>query len=264
MKLMIEKAQQSNALKTTRDAFKAYGKAIDYFPGVQTWFARIKEYALIKNVIVEHYIISSGLKEMVEGSSIGKYFKKIFACSFLYNNNDVAVWPGRVVNCTSKTQYLFRINKGIDDDTDTVKLNEYVSHEDRPVPFSRMIYIGDGTTDVPCMRLVKEQGGHSIAVYKPKARKSKATADKLFADHRVNFIAPAVYTAGSPLETLVERIIDKCASDFALERYGKKCKPRAKTGRNCDRHDRSVQEIEYDGISDGIAVDTSTEATQGS
>ena len=154
------------------------------------------------------------------------------------------------MNCTSKTQYLFRINKGIEDDSDTVRLNEYVKHEDRPVPFSRMIYVGDGTTDIPCMRLVKEQGGFAIGVYKPKSNKSKHIADKLFVDGRVNFIAPADYTDNSVFDQLIKRIIDQIQYAYELEKYGKKCVPRNEKKnadiRNCDF--QSVKEtslVEY-------------------
>lgn len=251
MKKMIDKAKLPGSnLKTTRSAFQEYGKTIDFYPGVKDWFSRINQYGRKHGVAVKHYIISSGLKEMVEGSEIGKFFTKIYACTFLYDTNDVAEWPAQVVNCTSKKQYLFRINKGIEDDSDTVRLNEYVKHEDRPVPFSRMIYVGDGTTDIPCMRLVKEQGGFAIGVYKPKSNKSKHIADKLFVDGRVNFIAPADYTDNSVFDQLIKRIIDQIQYAYELEKYGKKCVPRNEKKnadiRNCDF--QSVKEtslVEY-------------------
>lgn len=243
MKKMIDKAKLPGSnLKTTRTAFREYGKAIDFYPGVKDWFVRINQYGKAHGVMVKHYIISSGLKEMVEGSEIGKFFTKIYACTFLYDTNDVAEWPAQVVNCTSKTQYLFRINKGIEDDSDTVRLNEFVKHEDRPVPFNRMIYVGDGTTDIPCMRLVKEQGGFAIGVYKPKSNKNKQVADKLYSDGRVNFIAPADYTDNSLFDQLVKRIIDKIQYAYELEKYGKKCVPRPEK-KNVEIQNRNLKEI---------------------
>ncbi len=229
MKMMLEKVKsRENNLQSTRKALQDYGKSINFYEGVREWFGRINGYGHTHGVKVQHYIISSGLKEMVEGSAIGKEFSKIYACTFLYDSNGVAEWPGQVVNCTSKTQYLFRINKGIDDDSDTKRLNEFVKQEDRPVPFSRMVYIGDGTTDIPCMRLVKEQGGFSIAVYRPKSAKGRQTADKLYADGRVNFVVQADYRENAPLDELVQKIIGKIESDYCLEAYGKRINPKAK------------------------------------
>lgn len=228
MKLMVDKARQpGNDLKATKNAFEEYGKDIKFFKGVENWFSRIKKYGKVKGVNVEHYIISSGLKEMVEGSLIGKAFTKIYACSFLYDKHGLAEWPGQVVNCTSKTQYLFRINKGIEDDSDTVLLNSYVKPEDRPVPFSRIVYIGDGSTDIPCMRLVKDLGGYSIAVYKPRSQEKKTVAEKLYSDKRVNYIAPADYSEGSNLDELLKRIIDRIVSDYHLEKLSRRLNPQA-------------------------------------
>lgn len=242
MKLMLEKVRsRGNNLKSTRKAFQDYGKSITFYEGVREWFGRINEYGNARGLKVQHYIISSGLKEMVEGSSIGREFSKIYACTFLYDSNGVAEWPAQVVNCTSKTQYLFRINKGIDDDSDTKRLNEFVRQEDRPVPFTRMVYIGDGTTDIPCMRLVKEQGGFSIAVYRPKS-KGKHTADKLYRDGRVNFIAQADYRENAPLDGLVKAIIDKIESDYRLEAYGKRINPRPQFD-NCEKRDRDFKKV---------------------
>ncbi len=224
MRMMIEKSYHS--LKTTKDAFRDYGKSIAFYEGVKEWFERINKYGREHNILVQHYIISSGLKEMVEGSEIGRFFTKIYACSFLYDKNEVAYWPAQVVNCTSKTQYLFRINKGIEDDSEIVQLNAFVKPEDRPVPFTRMVYIGDGSTDIPCMRLVKEKGGFSVGVYRPRSQKHKSIADKLYEEGRVNYIAPADYREGSILDILIKRILDKIECDYELDKQGRECKPR--------------------------------------
>ncbi len=221
MKMMIDEAQYyGGTIRKTREAFKGYGRDIKYFKGVETWFKRIKDYAASRGVTVNHYIISSGLKEMVEGTSIGKYFKRIYACSFLYEDG-VAVWPSQVVNYTTKTQYLFRINKGDEDISSSAIVNSHIAPKDRPVPFENMIYIGDGETDVPCMRVVKAQGGHSIAVYNPRKPARKATADRLFHEDRVNYVIPANYSENTLMDRVVKGIINKVAAQAHLEAVSK-------------------------------------------
>lgn len=217
MKMMIDEARYyGGTSKMTRQAFKDYGKGVKYFKGVETWFRRIKKYAASVGVSVNHYIISSGLKELVEGMSIGKFFKQIYACSFIYEN-DVAVWPAQVVNYTTKTQYLFRINKGEEDISSSSIVNSYIEHSARPIPFENMIYIGDGETDVPCMRVVKAQGGHSIAVFNPRKPNGKEVAEKLFREGRVNYVVPANYSENSLMEKVVKGIIKKVSAQANLD-----------------------------------------------
>ena len=172
MYMMLKKAGISN-VPVRRDDFVKLGEKIEFFPGVEDWFSRINEYGKNIGVEIEHYVISSGLQEIIEGSAIYKNFKKTYACEFLYDINGVAVWPKNVVNFTTKTQFLFRINKGVLDISEEKLLNTYTPMEERRVPFGNMIYIGDGLTDVPCMKLVKQSGGQSIAVFK---RSNKNTA----------------------------------------------------------------------------------------
>ena len=171
MYLMIDKAN-ANHTPIRRADFVKLGKDIEFFPGVAQWFSMINVFAKESGAKVEHYIISSGLKEIIEGTEIAKAFKEIYACEFYYDQNDVAVWPQMAVNYTTKTQFLFRINKGVSDLSDNVTLNKYVPEDERRIPFRNMIYVGDGLTDVPCMKLVKTNGGKSIAVY-PKGKKTK-------------------------------------------------------------------------------------------
>ena len=216
MKLMLDKAKEDKRLRTTRKAFKAYGKSIELYEGVESWFDRISNYGSERNMNIKHFIVSSGLQEMIEGTRISKYFERVFACSFFYDNNDAAIWPAQVVNFTTKTQCLFRINKGVRDITDDRLINQYVAPEKRPIPFSRMIYIGDGETDIPCMKLVKEQGGYSIAVFDPSKTGKKKVSKRLKDEGRVNFSIPAEYSCGSKLEETIFRIIDKMASEYAL------------------------------------------------
>lgn len=199
-----------------KDMFYQPGKAIELFPGVKTWFKRINDYGRKSGFLVEHYIISSGMSEIIENSEIADEFRKIYACRYYYENGE-AVWPAQVVNYTTKTQYIFRINKQVLDESDDASLNEYVPHAERPVPFTRMIYVADGMTDVPCMRLVKEYGGKSIAVYNEASEKSIKTAKKLITDGRANFMVDADYSEGSRMEILVKKIIDHMRADSALE-----------------------------------------------
>lgn len=220
MKQMLDKAQAAR-VSVRREDFVNYGKSVQLFAGVTDWFRRINEYGKTKNVLVEHYIISSGIKEMIEGTPIADEFKAVYASSFVYDHNGVAVWPALAVNYTTKTQFLFRINKGVFNVYDDHKVNEYLPQDERPVPFENMIFVGDGETDIPCFRLVKEQGGHSIAVYPPKKKGAKTKTDKLISEGRVNFACIADYSSGTDIENAVKAVIDKVSADSALKNLGK-------------------------------------------
>lgn len=211
-------AARSSGISLRREAFMRSGEKVELFKGVEQWFDRITQYASDKGLEVEHFINSSGIKEMIEGTKIANKFKKIFACSFLYDVDGVAYWPGVSVNYTNKTQFIFKINKGILDVWDTKLINDYMDENQRPLPFENMIYIGDGTTDIPCMRLVKEKRGHSIAVY-DTGRGSAKTVDKLLSENRVNFVAEADYSPNGKLDKIVKAIIDKIAADKELSKY---------------------------------------------
>lgn len=206
MYLMINESKKMN-LPITREAFVKLGEAIQLFPGVEDWFRRIDEYGKEKNVEVQHYVISSGNEEIIEGSSIYKYFKKVFACEYLYDSKGEAIWPKSVINYTTKTQFIYRINKGVLDVAENDKVNASMKDEDKPVPFQNMIYIADGLTDVPCMKLVRGNGGTAIAVYD----KNKKPARKLLADRRVDFLCEADYSNGSSIDVISKLLIDKIA-----------------------------------------------------
>ena len=210
MYLMLEKGQ--GRLMLRREDFQALGKTVRLFPGVRGWFGRINDYAAARGLQCEHYIISSGLKEIIEGTEIAGEFKEIYAAEYLYGENKLAKWPAMAVNFTSKTQFLYRINKGVLDVTDQTGLNTYVPEDSRRVPFSNMIYFGDGDTDVPCMKLTKVNGGHSIAVYQDDS----AEAKKLIGEGRVDFALPADYSKGRILERTVFTIIDEIAAKEQL------------------------------------------------
>lgn len=215
MARMIQEAQ-SKGLSLRREAFRESGRHVELYRGVKEWFARINDYGRSRGVDILHYINSSGLKEIIEGTSIAHEFKNIYACSFLYNVDGIAYWPAVAVNYTNKTQFIFKINKGVESVFDTHKVNQYMEEKNRPVPFSRMIYVGDGTTDIPCMRLVKNFGGHSIAVYNPDETGQRRTLNDLIRDNRVNHVCPADYTEGSEIDVVVKTIIDKIALDNRL------------------------------------------------
>ena len=220
MWLMINESKK-NSKSIHRKDFVKLGKALEFYDGVSEWFDRINEYGKSVGVQVEHYIISSGLREIIEGSSIYKKFKDVYACEYMYDENDIACWPKNVVNYTTKTQFLFRINKGVSDLSDDKKLNDFVPEDERRVPFRNMIYIADGITDVPCMKLVKINGGYSIAVYQ---KKKKDQADELLKNDRVDFVAQANYKEGSELDKLVKDVISEIALKDSLVRKNLKQK----------------------------------------
>lgn len=220
MKLMFDEARKAG-IKLRRDDFRRFGESVELFEGVTEWFALINEYGKTKGVRIEHYINSSGLAEMIEGTPIAKEFKRIFACSFLYNEDGEAEWPGVAVDYTAKTQFLFKINKGILSIRDNKKVNESQAEDNKRIPFPHMIYFGDGETDVPCMKIVKMFGGNSIGVYNPEIKKKVNVARKLLRQQRVNFITPAIYTKESRTYQVVCSIIDRIKADFDLSNLAK-------------------------------------------
>ena len=200
-------------LVLTREALERLGGAVEFFPGVESWFSRINRIGRSCGVQVEHYIISSGLQEIIQGSAIGRHFKAIFAASFLYDESDHPVWAATAVNYTSKTQYLFRINKGILDVTNDKDLNAFTPEYMRRVPFSNMIYVGDGLTDVPCMKMTKQKGGYSIAVHAPGHTE---LADDMLLQGRADFSVEADYTEGSEIERVVGMLMRRIAASHEL------------------------------------------------
>ena len=220
MKLMFDEARKAG-IKLRREDFKRFGASVELFDGVKEWFGLINEYGKSRGVKVEHYINSSGLAEMIEGTAIAKEFKRIFACSFIYNKDGEAEWPGVAVDYTAKTQFLFKINKGILSVRDNKKVNESQAEDNKRVPFPHMIYFGDGETDVPCKKIVKMFGGNSIAVYNPEIKKKVNVAKKLLRQERVNFITPADYTKESRTYQVVCSIIDKIKINFDLARLAR-------------------------------------------
>lgn len=199
-----------------KSMFSDLGKDIVLYPGVETWFERVNKIGEENGLEIEHYIISSGMDEIIRGTTIAKHFKKIYACRYYYEN-DYAVWPAQIVNYTTKTQYIFRINKQVLDENDDKDLNKYVDFKDRPIPFEHMVYIADGITDIPCMRLVKEYGGNAIAVYNEESGKARIVAESLIEDGRANYMAKANYEENSDMEILIKKIFENINSSLALK-----------------------------------------------
>ncbi len=216
MKLMLDEARHKE-ISLKRESFQRFGSEVELYQGVAEWLSLVNEYGRAKGVDVRHYINSSGLKEMIEGTSIAREFENIYACSFLYNTDGIAVWPAVAVDFTTKTQFLFKINKGISSVSDNSEVNRFMREDERPVPFRRMIYFGDGQTDIPCMKMVRQNGGHSIAVYEPGSAKKRRAAESLILEERVNFVCPADYREGGEIYGVVTTVIDKMKYDYEFE-----------------------------------------------
>lgn len=220
MKLMFDEAR-SHGIRLRRSEFKKFGREVELFEGVREWFKAVNAYGAAHGVKTEHYINSSGLKEIIEGTPIAHEFKHIFACTYLYDEAGEAEWPGIAVDYTAKTQFMFKINKGIFSSRDSKRVNESTSDDKKRIPFSQMIYFGDGETDIPCMKIVTMFGGNCIAVYNPDKAGKRQIAEKLKRQGRVKFTAPACYTPDSKAFRIVCTIIDKISTDKALEELAK-------------------------------------------
>ena len=207
MFVMIKKCKEKG-IPLTEDYLRSCGEHVELFEGVLTWFDRINEFGRSQGVEIEHYIISSGTYEIIQGTPIAKYFKRIYACRYMYDENGEALWPALAINYTLKTQYIYRISKGTLDVTDDYNLNRQQDESLRRIAYHNMIYIGDGLTDIPCMKLVKERGGKSIALY-PKDNREHVKP--LVEDARINYVCEADYTSDSPLEKIVKLMIEKMA-----------------------------------------------------
>ncbi len=221
MRLLVEKIE-ANKAHLSREALRKLASSIQYYPGVAGWFERINAYVRRRSLgVVEtrHYIISAGLSEILEGISIKHHFERIYASQYHFNHHEVACFPTIVINDTSKTQYLFRINKGREQAGESI--NEYMPEGERPIPFSHMLYIGDGLTDVPCMTVTKKYGGFAVAVHNPAHAASIETCRELVRADRIDYFAAADYRPGRGLEKRVSTLLDLIIAriQFARERH---------------------------------------------
>ena len=208
---------KSKSLK--REYFKDSGAKVQLYKGVRSWFKRMDEYAEKKGIELEHYIISSGLKEIIEGSEIAPYFKRIYASTYLYSTDGVAKWPAQAINYTNKTQFIFRIAKGCLEEYDE-RVNDSMPDEDLRIPYENIVYIGDSDTDIPCMRLVKSRGGYSVGVFDPD-KDDRSRVYQLFNDGRLSFYAPADYSRDRQIAKYMKQIMDEIS---AKESIKKECK----------------------------------------
>jgi phosphoserine phosphatase len=212
--LLLMKRARELGKPLTRAVLREHGGTVPFFEGVETWFERLNTYARERNLALEHYVVSSANEEMIEGCRIARHFTRIFGCTYIYDEHGNAEWPGSAVNYTTKTQFLFRINKGVENHWEDDQVNRWVPMAERPIPFERMLYIGDGDTDIPSMKMVRHQGGHSVAVFDPQ-RWAEGTAQNraynLIAEDRAHFVVPADYRENSQLDVTVKGILGRIA-----------------------------------------------------
>ena len=212
MYTMLRKCNELG-IPLTRESLVEKGRSIELFPGVKEWFGRINAFGESLGVEIEHYVLSSGLKEIIEGSGISHEFKMVYASEFYYDETGTPVWPKLDVNFTAKTQFVYRINKGVLAVSNDKDLNASMPDDSKRIPFTNMIYVGDGLSDVPCMKMMRAYGGQAIAVYQAGNRLG---VEERLSRGRVDFIFPADYREGTALDSTVKNIIRKMAITDAL------------------------------------------------
>lgn len=230
MRHILESLERQK-IAVKREDFARMARAIEYFPGVATWFPRVNAYVRARSagkVKLAHYVISAGQREILEGAAIRRWFRRIYASEYHFNHHGVATFPKLLVTDTLKTQFLFRINKGKEAITESI--NEHMPEGERPIPFANMVYLGDGMTDVPSMALTKKNGGHTVAVYPRAEDRDKSTCVKLLEAGRVDFIAPADYRRGSRLSRRVELLLDAIIAGIAYRREAHACRAEHREG----------------------------------
>lgn len=214
MYTMLHEAR-AKSVSLKRENFQKFGSMVKLFPGVEQWFGIINKLGDELGLDVRHYINSSGLREMIEGTSIAHEFEAIYSSTYLYDVDGVAYWPGVAVDSVAKTQFIFKISRGIKEMSDHLKVSQYMPQEERPVQYQHMIYFGDGMTDVPSMALVRHYGGRSVAVFADDSHKNQA--QNLIEHDRVDFIAKADYSEGGEIYTLVKSMLQKMKADYDFE-----------------------------------------------
>jgi phosphoserine phosphatase len=223
MRHIIE-ALERKRVDVKREDFARMARFIEYFPGVAAWFPRMNAYVKRRgggDVKIAHYLISAGQKEILEGISIRRHFKRIYASEYYFDHHGVATFPKFLITDTLKTQFLFRINKGREAITESI--NEHMPEGERPIPFPNIIYVGDGMSDVPSMALTKKSGGHAVAVYDTRKKGGQSSCAELLRAGRVDFIAEADYRKDSKLSRRVELLLDAIIANIAYNREAYNC-----------------------------------------
>jgi hypothetical protein len=216
MHLMLAKARAAR-LDLTEKAWRNHGENLKFYPGVEDWFDRQNKRAAELGLDLRHFILSSGNREMVLGSRIGRCFEKVYASAFIYDQEGLATGVALAVSYTGKTQYLFRINKWTLEEWDDDTINRPMELDERPCPFDRIVFFGDGLTDVPTMRLVTDHGGYAVSVYDPESPKSRSGARDLRDAGRAKFAGSADYRDGSTLDAQAEGMLREMAARVHLK-----------------------------------------------
>ena len=198
------------------------GRNLKFYPGVPEMFAELEvglhsDKYLRHGVALEHYIVTSGLKSVLAGSILSQNVQAIFGCELDEDEEGRVYWPKRIISHTAKTQYLFRITKGLEYVDLSHDVNDHMPEPERRIPFSNMLYIGDGPTDVPCFAVISSRGGKSLAVYDPSSKVSFATCMSLREAQRVDEIAEADYRQNTHLRRLMEHYVIQMADRIVLQ-----------------------------------------------
>ena len=215
MRLMLDESQKHN-IPIKRGVFSEYGATLPLHRGVEKWFDLINEVGTLMGFQIKHYINSSGLQEIIEGTSIYPKFEAVYACRYMYNDKEEAIWPAVAVDFTQKTQFMYMIHKGVKKVSDNNDINKHIDEEEKPMPFHHMIYLGDGLTDIPCMKMLKQYGGHSIAIYQEEKEQQKNQKPHTICDlverNICDFACEANYEKNGPIYSIVVSILEKIAS----------------------------------------------------
>lgn len=214
----IKELSKEKKYKLTKKRLAELGSRIEYYKGVETFFQSMSQYVKKKSrgkMKLNHYIISSGLKEIIDGTTIRNNFKQIFGSQYHYNHLGYPDFPKVLITDTVKTQYIFRINKGKEDVSESI--NQHMPEEERPIPFKNILFIGDGSTDVPAMNVTKKYGGFALAVYRPGSEKAKKECLGLRLANRVDSIAEADYRKGKEIYEFVTLVLDTMIQRYQFD-----------------------------------------------
>ena len=205
--MLLEQQMRSAGLKVNAETFKKYGRELKLFKGVNEWFSRIKQFGKLHNIEIQHFIISSGLADVIKGCTFIKDINLVYASSYIYDDGK-GVWPKLSVNYSNKVQFLYRINKGTFDVFDQVGVNAKKDANDSVnIPFENFIFFGDGETDVPCFSVNQKNSGKNICIYEKGNEKSFDIGKKLYSEGRVHYLLDGDYSENSEIDKLIKQFI---------------------------------------------------------